>query len=293
MSTGIAGRSPAVAAEPGSTATKLLAIDDLYRFDAPRSPVLSPDGGRLAYVRHWIDPTAKRERQSLWIVESGREHARPVEKDEPDARSPVFSPDGRWIAFLSTRPRPQGWKQTPAVPPESDPATDVWLTDGTAVIPLAGPDKPYGRVFNDGFYGRLAFSPDGRRLAFVADDGRDPRTPEEIADDVEVVRPDQGEGYTGYGPAQVWVADLDSPLPSRGGDEGLSSPKAAAARIDRLTDDDVWYGDPQWSPDGKSLVVHANQPPTASRSATASTRTSTSGPIDVAAGKDGKHGVGN
>ncbi len=45
--------------------------------------------------------------------------------------------------------------------------------------PLAGRDKPYGRVFNDPFYGRVAFSPDGKKLAFVADDGRDPRSPEE------------------------------------------------------------------------------------------------------------------
>ena len=126
--------------------------------------------------------------------------------------------------------------------PQSDPATDIWLIPaaGGPAIPLAGPDKPYGRVFNDGFYGRLAFSPDGRRLVFVADDGKDPRTPEEIANDVLVVRPDQGEGYTGYGPAQVWVADLDE-----------KPGKFAARAIDRLTNDDVWYGDPQWSPDGR------------------------------------------
>ena len=35
--------------------------------------------------------------------------------------------------------------------------------------------------------------------------------------------------------------------------------ESAATRIDRLTDDDIWYGDPQWSPDGRTVVVHANK----------------------------------
>jgi dipeptidyl aminopeptidase/acylaminoacyl peptidase len=236
--------------EPPSPAKKPLAVEDLYRFDGPRSVTLDPEGRRAVYVRRRLDAATKQERQSLWLADGSRDKVRPLEKDEPDARAPVFSPDGKWVAFLSTRPRPDGWKQTPPAPPQSDPATDVWLLspDGGTAIPLAGPDKPYGRVFNDGFYGRVAFSPDGKRLAFVADDGKDRRSPQEIEAGVEVVRPDQGEGYTGYGAAQVWVAHLD-------GTPG----KAAAGRVERLTDDDVWYGDPQWSPDGKLLVVHANR----------------------------------
>jgi dipeptidyl aminopeptidase/acylaminoacyl peptidase len=278
--------SAAAAAEREPIATKLLSIEDLYRFDAPRNPVLSPDGRKVAFARQWIDRETKRERQSLWIVEGSRADARPVEKDEPDGRAPVFSPDGRWVAFLSTRPRPQDWKQTPPVPPESDPATDIWLTDGSVVLPLAGPEKPYGRVFGDSFYGRVAFSPDGRRLVFVADDGRDPRTPAEIEADVYIVRPDQGEGYTGYGPAQVWVAELD--LPGPGVEKSATH---ASLRIERLTSDDVWYGDPQWLPDSRSIVVHANK--TADREAVrySINKNFDLWQIDVASTADGKYAV--
>lgn len=229
---------------------KSLAIEDLYRLESFGSLVLSPDGRRAACVRSWIDPKSRRERYSLWLVEGERSRARPAEKGEPDARHPVFSPDGKWLAFLSTRPRPDGWKQTLPMPPESEAAVDIWLlpVDGGEAIPLAAADKPYGRVFPDSFYGRLAFSSDSRRLAFVADDGKDPRGEDEKEAEVYRVRPDQGEGYTGFLPAQIWLAHL------------ADNPKDhAAERIERLTRDEVWYGDPHWTSDGRSLIVHANR----------------------------------
>src|SRR5262249_16463148 len=47
---------------------------------------------------------------------------------------------------------------------------------------------------------------------------------------------------------QVWVAHL-----------AAKPTEHAATKVERLTKDDVWYGDPQWSPDGKALVVHCNR----------------------------------
>src|SRR5687767_8838566 len=81
-----------------------LTIDDLYRFDDPTQLVVAPDGDFAVYVRKWIDPKTKRERHALWHSDGDR--TRPLEAGEPDARAPMFSPDGRWIVFLSTRPRP-------------------------------------------------------------------------------------------------------------------------------------------------------------------------------------------
>jgi dipeptidyl aminopeptidase/acylaminoacyl peptidase len=230
---------------------KPLAVEDLYLMESVKSSALFPKEEKLVYERVWIDAKTKMERHSLWLVTEKRENRKPLEKDEPDGRSPVISPDGEWIAFLSDRKHKTGAKQIPPVPPYSDAAVDVWLyhVKSAKVIPLGGPDRPWGRVFHDGFYGRSAFfSADSKKIVFVADDGKDPRTKEEIENDVEIVRPDQGEGYTGYGPAQIWIADIEK-----------EPAQFAASKVTRLTNDGVWYGDPQWSPDGKTLVVVANK----------------------------------
>jgi acylaminoacyl-peptidase len=234
-----------LAAEPS-----LISIDDLYRTDTPQGLVISPGGDSAVYSRRWAERSSRTIRFSLWRVDGDAANRRALEEGEPDARSPLFSPDGKWIVFLSTRPLPDGRPAFEPVPPYSDPATNLWLMPaaGGQAIPLVGRDKPYGRVFSDPFYGHISFSPDGKRLVFVADDGVDPRTVEESSNNVQIVREDQGEGYEGYRPAQIWIADLlDQPT------------NVAAARVTRITNDDVWYGDPQWLPDGKALIVHANR----------------------------------
>jgi len=243
----------AVNAPSKTTERSPIRVEDLYEQQQHAAAVLAPTGTHVAFVRQWIDKATKEERSSLWIVDRESRRSAPREPGEPDARAPIFSPNGKWIVFRSTRSRGDGAPSIPATPPESEVATDLWLvaTSGdSGAIPLVAEARPYGRVFGDPFYGRVAFSPNGRQLVFVADDGADPRSAEETAADVIVVRPDQGEGYTGYGPAAIWIADLH---------EDPTKARQAARQVRRLTQPDAWYGDPQWTPDGQSLIVHANR----------------------------------
>ncbi len=224
-------------------------IEDLYLADNVLNQIMVDDRKGAIYCRSRVDPWTRTVKQSLWkATEDGPPTA--LEAGEPDAHSPVLTPDGKWILFLSSRPFADGTPTFEPVPPYSDPAADIWFlpVGGGKAIPLGGKSKPYGRVITDRFYGRIRFSPDGKKLAFVADLGVDSRSEEERRNDVIVVRDDQGEGYEGYGPTQIWVAEMaDQP------------DTVAAAKIERVTSDDFWYGDPQWAPDGSFLVVHANR----------------------------------
>ena len=224
-------------------------LDDLYRTDVAVGAITLEDGQTAIYVRQRVDPETRSVKQSLWRVDAAG-GARAMEAGEPDASRLMLSPDGKWIVFLSTRPFPDGTPAFAPVPAYSDPAADIWFipVSGGKAIPLAGPGKPYGRIITDSFYGRVSFSPDGKRLLFVADEGKDPRTEEERRNNVLIVRDDQGEGYEGYGPTQVWFAELDE-----------SPAEKAAKAITRITPGDYWYGDPQWSPDGSYIVVQANR----------------------------------
>jgi len=235
----------------GADEVSPLRIEDLYATDTFVDAVSMADGCSTIYCRQRADADTRAVRQSLWRVDK-QGGMRPLEAGEPDGFCPVLSPDQQWIGFLSVRAREDGMPPCRPVPPYSYRAADIWLIPaaGGRAIPLADSSKPYGRVIADTFYGRIAFSHDGQQLAFVADTGIDPRTESERHNNALIVRDGQGEGYEGYCATHIWVADLV-----------LTQTDSAARRISQLTADNFWYGDPQWSPDGSYLVVHANRTP--------------------------------
>ena len=104
-----------------------------------RSPAWSPDGGRIVY----------RADGDLFLAEAGSHAGRRLTHDTEDERAPVFSPDGRSVAFYSSRSGSQ----------------DLWRVsvDGGDPEPLTK-----GAMSIDDARFAPAWSPDGSSIAYVS-----------------------------------------------------------------------------------------------------------------------------
>jgi dipeptidyl aminopeptidase/acylaminoacyl peptidase len=108
----ILGATPGPAAQ--SAGTKPIAFDDFISIQRVTDPQLSPDGTRIAFVITVMDKTANRGLSDIWIVPARGGEPRRLTSSPAADMNPRWSPDGRTIAFISTRSGgPQVWTIDP------------------------------------------------------------------------------------------------------------------------------------------------------------------------------------
>lgn len=133
---------PASAADSGRAFT----LEDLYRVKSVGEPAISPDGTTIAYTVTTSDWATKKKTSTVWLVTADGNDARPVTSGDSRDEHPFFSPDGKTLAFVSTRTgEPQLF-----------------------FLPLDGGEAEQKTRFPGGI-SEPAFSKDGRSVVFAAD----------------------------------------------------------------------------------------------------------------------------
>ncbi|HET6946257.1 MAG TPA: S9 family peptidase [bacterium] len=206
---------------------RTLTIDDLLSVTWIDDPQVSPDGARAVYVRKVADPETDSYRSHLWIVPLDGGAARQFSAGNHQDSLPRWSPDGRSIAFLSDRAAAGG--EPGAKKPKQ--------------IYVISADGGEARAVTSGTFnpGDLAWSPDGRTIAFVGK----PEAPKSEKNDVKVITRVRykfdGEGFWDGRYKHLFT------VPAEGGD------------VRQLTAGDFDHVDPAWSPDGRWLACVANR----------------------------------
>jgi dipeptidyl aminopeptidase/acylaminoacyl peptidase len=245
-----AGHSP----EDRASRAKLHAItlDDLDRLKDVDDPRVSPDGNWVAYTVEGVDKESDSGIADLWMVSwDGSEDIRLTWNYDASVAEPRWSPDGRYLSFLSDRegaPKVEG--------------AQVWTLDrrgGEAHQLTAIEDK----------LDAYEWSPDGKKLLLTITEIPEPKkdkdkdkvkdkktknASEEDSDDDDPDKPkpividryhfkQDVEGYlsTDSRPSLLYLYDI------------------ATKKLEKLTTDKRFdEGEAAWSPDGAQIVFVSN-----------------------------------
>ncbi len=219
----------ALAAAPVSAQAprRPMQIADIDGFREVRDLDIAPDGAWVAYAVGAADVARDKDDADLWLSNwEGTEHVRLTTSPDRES-SPRFSPDGRWIAFLSGRPRGDDDKTK---------GTQIWLLSRQGGEARRLTDRKGGA-------GDFDWSPDSTRLVFVGDDpdpeadkGDADKTPKKpIVIDRLAFKHDR-DGYRTNRRSHLYLLTV------------------ATGTIETLTTGD-WDDElPAWSPDGSRIA---------------------------------------
>ena len=158
-------------------------LDHLLDLEALSDPQTAPDGTRVAVVVTRRDVAGDRDRSTVHVVDLASGERSPLTKG-PGDRSPRWSPDGRWLAFLRA----------------DDGPPQVWL------LPVGGGEAAQLTELPLGA-GEPAWSPDSSRIAVTAPELPEGAAPEDPVVVTRLVSKADGSGR--LGPMSVHAHAVD------------------------------------------------------------------------------------
>lgn len=216
--------------------TRSITIEDLYQMKFLSRPRISPDGQRVACVVTTIDEHKQAYSSAIWVAPVDGGEAQRFTLSASDASSPTWSPDGRWLAFVSEREGEAKGKDQKKL---GKGKPQIWL------LPVDGGEARQLTFMEHGATSPV-WSPDSKRLIFSAEVGPADEETEDGKPLPKVRVIDRlwyrldGVGFTYERRSHLFLIDVNGGTPQQ------------------LTDGDWDDVDAAWSPDGTQIVFASN-----------------------------------
>lgn len=216
---------------------RFLKKETFMEMESVSNPSISPDGSQIVFTRTWVDKMKDQYRSNLWVVDVGGTRTRELTRGNWRDSAPVWSPDGKRIAFLSDR---DGTNQLHV----------MWADTGETAQLTHLQRAPTN----------LTWSRDGKRIAFtIFELDNDPL--------LAVKLPDRPRGAEWAKPAVIinrlsWARDGQGPIPM-GFNQVFTIDSVLGGTPRQITSGKYSHNDPEWSADGKTIYVSAIRKPDA------------------------------
>src|SRR5580693_2517394 len=285
----LAGQTGVGAQDAGKHA---ITFDDMIQMHRVGEAQVSPDGKWVVYSVSTPDMDANRGASNIWIVPTNGGAPLQLTQSGQDS-SPVWSPDGKTIAFLSSRSSDSQVYLLSMDGGEAKPLTHIstgvdlakWSPDGKTILLTSGvypdckddtcnskrdaereKDKVKAHVAEHLLYRHWTHWNDGKRshLFVVPTNGSAP--PRDLTPGADYdVPPDQrgGPGDLNFSPdsKEICFTAVTDPVEAISTNGDLFVVPVAGGEIKRVTTQRGFDGGPVYSPDGKYIAYHAQLVP--------------------------------